>query len=241
MDPRIELCKRLFLPAYLKHTYDDVDFHENPIRRYSYPHPDESVEKLHNALLHNLEEYTIRVHDIDLVTADLYRAEIKEMLKDQNSKKHAQIYEQKLRALTISPPAPYSDSHVHLDRYIIFLQDKCPFITLRNYVYEQRAEGEDPECGWHIHATVVSSYAVSKIKQYLDQKLRSHKKAIAFNFKVTDVKSLANWDSYIGNGCVVDKHNEAKSLSVKKDAILREKYNIPKIFYPSKVEPDGCI
>lgn len=237
MDPRIELCKSLFLPAYLKYTCDEYDMDGKYLyTTYKYPYYD-SREKLENALRYNFDEYIKRMHDIEIVQADLYRAEVKEVLKDINSKKHAQVYEQKLRALTISPPAPYSDSHTNLERYITFLKDKCPFITIRNYVYEQRSEAEDLEHGWHIHATVSSSYAPSKIAQYLKQKQKSNK--ISFNLNVKDITSIANWDSYIGNGCAVDKHNESKAAAVKKDAVLREKYNIPKIFYISNIEQNG--
>lgn len=236
MDPHIELCTRLFLPAYLKHTYDEFDFDGNPIgRRYTHsPSPHESQDLLHAALMGQFEEYISRLHDIEIVQADLYRAEVKDQLKEIRQKSHLQTYELKLRSLNISPPAPYSDTYEGMTRYITFLQEKCPFIKLRNYVYEQRSEGDEHEYGWHIHATVSSSYPVSKIDQYLTQKKKSHK--MEFNVKVKEVKSLANWDSYIGNGCAVDKHNESKVAAVKKDSILREKYNIPKIFYTSNVE-----
>lgn len=122
-------------------------------------------------------------------------------------------------ALTICPES-HNTYHV-LDK-IVELIKSCTCVKGGKYVYEQRSEGDEPEYGWHIHLVVDSEYAPSKVKQFVQQKLKT--KGINATYYATHADS--KWETNYMEG---QKFNDEKNKKVLKDAILREKYNLEKI------------
>lgn len=123
-------------------------------------------------------------------------------------------------ALTICPE---SHNTYHILDKIVVLVKSCTAIKGGKYVYEQRSEGDEPEYGWHIHLVVDSDYPPSKVRQFVQQKLKS--KGINATYWAT--RADDKWEKNYMEG---DKHDKTKVGKVKKDAILRDKYGLQKIY-----------
>lgn len=91
------------------------------------------------------------------------------------------------------------------------------------YVIEQRSKpGEDPY-GWHIHFMIQCTYAPSKIKQFVQQKLASRGYVATYYATPAD----ENWLKKYMSGA---KGDAEKDLKVQQDIILRRQLGIEDIY-----------
>lgn len=123
-------------------------------------------------------------------------------------------------AITICPES--GDHNTML--FIMEVVKTVSCIPHGSFVLEQRSEGDEEPYGWHIHATADSTYAPSKVKQFVLQKL----KARGYNAFVC-VKKCYN-DAWEENYIKGNKFNALKDKKVLKDKELRLKYNLQDIY-----------
>lgn len=123
-------------------------------------------------------------------------------------------------AITVCPEV--SDKHDVLYEILKIIDTIKPIVDYIA-VMEQRSEKEEPEKGWHLHLSADSTYAPSKVRQFIVQKLKS-RNIESFVLVKKQYNSL-----WLENYMKGDKHNVLKNLKVEKDRILRLKYNIPDV------------
>lgn len=91
------------------------------------------------------------------------------------------------------------------------------------YVIEQRSKpGEEPH-GWHLHFMIQTTYAPSKLKQFVQQKVARR------GYVATYYATPAN-DRWLSNYMEGNKFNAEKDLKVKQDRILRAKYGLQDVY-----------
>lgn len=123
-------------------------------------------------------------------------------------------------ALTICPQE--HTTHTTLLR-VMELVKTLTVYTAISYCFEQRSEDDEPEYGWHVHMVVSTDYAPSKVKQFVQQKLT--RAGITATYYAT--KADENWYLHYMQG---QKHDPKKEKKVMKDTVLRERYNLQKIY-----------
>lgn len=91
------------------------------------------------------------------------------------------------------------------------------------YVIEQRSKpGENPY-GWHLHFMIQTTYAPSKLKQFVQQKLAS--RGYVATYYATQADS--NWLTKYMSGA---KGNSDKDQKVNQDRLLRQQYGLQDIY-----------
>ena len=149
-----------------------------------------------------------------------YKVEAERQVTVQNFRKEfAGPVIRKRVALTICPEQ-HTTYHI-LDK-VIELVKSCTAISGGKYVYEQRSEDDENEYGWHVHLVVDSDYRPSKVKQFVQQKLKT--KGINATYYATYADS--KWETNYMEGKKFDKKKDKK---VAKDALLRAKYGLTKV------------
>lgn len=140
--------------------------------------------------------------------------------KDEIKATKPKEYKLKLVALTICPDR--GDHNTMLEIMEIVKDTSC-MKTGGKFVIEQRSKvGEDPY-GWHIHLVVNTTYAPSRIKQYVQQRLASRGYVATYYATPAD----SRWEKKYMAG---DKGNADKALKVKKDKILREQLGLQNMY-----------
>jgi len=120
------------------------------------------------------------------------------------------LHKIKLIAISISPAD--QGLQVCKDIIAVLLRMTC-FQNGGSYVYEQRKGPEEPAFGWHIHINLKSKYALSKVEQFVKQKLA--KITCTYKFELANPK----WESKYMKG---DKGDDPlKKLHVAGDLVHR--------------------
>lgn len=126
-------------------------------------------------------------------------------------------------AITICPQS--GDYNTLLQ--IMGLVTQITALPAGTYVIEQRSEGDEEPYGWHVHATYDSTYAPSKVKQFIYQKLKPHGWH-RDNCRLYIKKCYNNaWEENYIRG---NKFDASKDRKVLKDKELRLKYNLQDIY-----------
>lgn len=145
----------------------------------------------------------------------LFIAKVKEEIRAQLPKK----FDEGLVALTIRP----EDGSLETCKEIIDRITKISAVLRMVYVYEQK--GEDPEGsphGWHIHASVKTTYTPSHIKTYVGQATYKKKKGTIV-CSVHTTKADWRWEENYMKG---NKHMKSKEAACKCDVVFREKLGL---------------
>lgn len=128
-------------------------------------------------------------------------------------------YSAKKVALTVCP----ANGTPEMCMSIIEIVRSCKWLLSGSTaVVEQRSKpGEEPH-GWHLHFTIKTTYAPTKIRQFVQQKLASR------DYVATYYATPANagWEQRYMRGV---KGTPEKDLKVAQDRILRPKYGIPDV------------
>jgi len=190
------------------------------IRRYRVPHLDGDKRW-----------YTVE-EDTEMIFSEAQQALIFERynriatLEQYENQAHRQVYVQdavvrlrteipilhkiKLIAISISPAD--QGLQVCKDIIAVLLRMTC-FQHGGSYVYEQRKGPEEPAFGWHIHINLKSQYALSKVEQFVKQKLA--KITCTYKYELANPK----WESKYMKG---DKGDDPlKKLHVAGDFVHR--------------------
>lgn len=138
-------------------------------------------------------------------------------VKKQLQTKKPEAYDNKMVALTINPPPEYATPE-HLKIFIDIVKSVSA-VKSGAYVYEQRSQGDEEEQGWHLHFSINTTYAPSKLKQFVKQKMESRGYKVAY-WATPDDGGFR--DRYMKGS----KNHASKDPKVKKDFILREKYGL---------------
>lgn len=133
---------------------------------------------------------------------------------------HKPVRTSKQVALTICPQE--HTTHTTLVRIMEHVRTLTVYTAI-SYCFEQRSEGDEPEYGWHVHMVVTTDYAPSKVKQFVQQKLS--RAGITATYYAT--RADENWYLHYMQG---EKHDPKKEKKVMKDTVLRERYNLQKIY-----------
>lgn len=95
------------------------------------------------------------------------------------------------------------------------------------YVIEQRSKPGETPYGWHLHFYITTTYAPSKLRQFVQQKLSSRGYVATYYATSAD----ENWLKKYMSG---SKGNSEKDQKVAYDRILRSQSNIPDILEITK-------
>lgn len=132
-------------------------------------------------------------------------------------------YENKMVAITLCPP-PEDSNPAELQKIILYITSiSKKSIAKWFYTFEQRSIIGEEEHGWHLHLSVDTTYAPSKIHQFLKQKLES--KGYKYIWKVAlvcthdDGKFREEYMKGI-------KNHKDKDCKVEQDLLLRQRYNL---------------
>lgn len=160
-----------------------------------------------------------KLHEKDrwfqLAKQQLFIAKVKSEILAQTPKP----FTKGLVALTISP----EDSKLETCQEIIERLKKISAIEKMVWVYEQRTKDptEEPK-GWHIHASITTSYSPSHIKTYVAQ-VTFKKKRETIVCSVDSKRADANWENNYMRG---NKFNPDKEPASKCDVIFRERLGL---------------
>lgn len=126
-------------------------------------------------------------------------------------------------AVTICP----EDGHSHTLLFDIIDRIKeIREILSGSFVVEQRSKGLEEERGWHIHMSVNACVNPSRVRQFINQKLKRKPKISAF---VLTTKQYNNdWEERYMKG--VKGQNVDKEEKAQKDIILRAKYGLKPMY-----------
>lgn len=91
------------------------------------------------------------------------------------------------------------------------------------YVIEQRSKPGETPFGWHLHFMIQCTYAPSKIKQFVQQKLASRGYVATYYATQAD----ANWLNKYMSG---SKGNKDKDAKVQQDRALRQQLGLQDIY-----------
>lgn len=153
-----------------------------------------------------------------------YRATVKKHLQSQKG------YEQKKIAFTVAFQPEFSETPEHCLRFMERLIRKTAFKSGGSYVLEQRSEGDNKAYGWHIHGIVHSTYAPSKVKQYMEETCDTLKipyvKKSSVTFKVVEAYN----DDYENNYMSGNKFNDTKDGKVLNDIKYRKLYKLSDVY-----------
>lgn len=127
--------------------------------------------------------------------------------------------EEGLVALTVRP----EDGKLETCKEIIARIKKISAVLRMVYVFEQKAEDPAGEPhGWHIHASIKTTYKPSHIKTYVGQ-VTYKKKKDTIVCSVHTTKADYRWEANYMKG---DKHMESKEAACKCDIVFREKLGL---------------
>lgn len=135
-------------------------------------------------------------------------------------------YDDKYVAVTLCPPPEYSDTHHHLFIFMDVIKSISAVKSIK-YVFEQRSKDDEQEYGWHIHMSICTSYAPSKLHQFIRQKLESKK--YKFMWKIA-LLCRPDDGGFKNKYILGEKTDSTKKPLMIKDKILRERYNIEHAF-----------
>lgn len=131
--------------------------------------------------------------------------------------KAPQIFDVKTFAITVCPES--CETHFILND-IAKLINSAGCVLSNKYVYEQRSKIGEPEKGWHIHCYVQTTYRQSKLKQFIQQKLK----------KISHILDVRPADTrYLTHYMAGDKGTVDKTDKVARDRQLRKTYGIPEL------------
>lgn len=145
----------------------------------------------------------------------LFISQVKEDIRAQQPKH----FSEGLVAVTIRP----EDGSLTTCQEIVERLKKIKAVQRMVYVFEQK--GEDPEGdphGWHIHASVKTTYTPSHIKTYIAQ-VTFKKKKDTIVCSVHTTKADYRWEQNYMKG---DKHMKSKEAACRCDVIFRERYSL---------------
>lgn len=126
-------------------------------------------------------------------------------------------------AVTICP----EDSHSHTLLFdIIDRIREIREILSGSFVVEQRSKGLEEEKGWHLHMSLNTNVNPSRVRQFINQKLKRKPNISAF--VLTTKQYNDDWEERYMKG--IKGTNADKDEKVQKDIILRAKYGLKPIY-----------
>lgn len=96
-------------------------------------------------------------------------------------------------------------------------------VSSGKFVVEQRSKPGETPYGWHLHFMIQCTYAPSKIKQFVQQKLASR----GYTCTYYATKADENWLNQYMSG---SKGNSDKDQKVAQDRILRREYDMQDMY-----------
>lgn len=127
-------------------------------------------------------------------------------------------FDVKTFALTVCPES--SEDHRILDE-IAKLVNSISAVLTSKYVYEQRSKVGENTYGWHVHFYIQTTYRLSKLKQFAQQKLK----------KISHILDVRPADErYLTRYMAGDKNDSDKNLKVDKDRILRAQLGLQAMY-----------
>jgi len=163
-------------------------------------------------------EYNIQCHHYTDMIAEARRqvmiTEAKKVILEASPK----VFDIKTFAVTVCPE---SNMDYHILDDIARKINSASCVLSNKYCYEQRSKVGETVYGWHIHCYIQSTYRASKLKQFVQQKLKniSH---------ILDVRPAD--ERYLTHYMAGDKGCDDKNAKVVRDRQLRQEYNIPDLF-----------
>lgn len=142
---------------------------------------------------------------------------VQEVKKELQKKTTPQEYESKMVALTLNPPPDYST--VEYLQIFVDIVKSVSAVLSGAYVFEQRSQGSEQEHGWHLHFSINTTYAPSKVKQFVKQKLESR----GYKMQMWATPDDGGFRNKYMHGV---KNHASKDPKVRKDFELREKYGL---------------
>lgn len=129
-----------------------------------------------------------------------------------------QVFDVKTFAITVCPES--CETHFILND-IAKLINSAGCVLSNKYVYEQRSKIGEPEKGWHIHCYVQTTYRQSKLKQFIQQKLK----------KISHILDVRPADTrYLTHYMAGDKGTVDKTDKVARDRELRKTHGIQELY-----------
>lgn len=129
-------------------------------------------------------------------------------------------------ALTLCPDHGDHETMLQIAKIV----DSVSCVLGGKYVIEQRSEPGAEPYGWHLHFMIQTTYAPSRVKQYVQQAVSARGYVATYWATPADERWHTNYME--GN-----KFDEKKDLKVKQDRILRAKYGLQDIYDLKPKEP----
>lgn len=164
-------------------------------------------------------QYAQRALEADKIWHDAHRQIATAVAKAQILAAAPKVFKANNIALTVCPDSGDAQTMIQIASIVADVSA----VQSGKYVIEQRSKpGEDPY-GWHLHFYIQTTYAPSKIKQFVQQKLASRGYVAIYYATPAD----ENWLKKYMSG---SKGQNEKNLKVKQDRILRQQMGLQDIY-----------